>query len=183
MTKEFLEALGITGENAEKIIAQAQSEITEENKTVSAKFGDYEDIKAQLAAANEKIEELGKLDYEGVKKSAEDYKAKYEQSVADSAAKLEKMQFDHILEGKLAEKKPRNATAVKALLNMDGLKLSNGEIIGLTEQLDKIVKENDYLFESSEPIPRYMGPAGGSGNTPDTDENFIRSVMGLPPIK
>lgn len=180
MTKEFLKALGITGENAEKIIAQAQSEITEENKTVSAKFGDYEDIKAQLAAANEKIEELGKLDYEGVKKSAEDYKAKYEQSVADSAAKLEKLQFDHILDGKIAELKPRNATAVKALLDMDGLKLNGSEIVGLKEQLDKITADNDFLFESAEPVPRIVGSSKGNSAA---DDNSVRAIMGLAPLK
>ena len=179
MTKEFLTKLGISEENASQILAENKKDCD----GVSAKFGDYEDVKTQLSAANKQIEEFGKLDYEGLKKTADDYKAKLEAAQKESAAKLEKMQFDHILEGKLAEKKPRNATAVKALLNMDGLKLSNGEIIGLTEQLDKIVKENDYLFESSEPIPRYMGPVGGSGNTPAADENAARAVMGLPPIK
>ena len=99
----------------------------------------------------------------------------------ESAAKLEKMQFDHILEGKLSERKPRNAVAVKALLNMDGLKLSNGEIVGLTEQLDKIAKENDFLFESSEPVPKYMGPTGG-GSGGQADDSAARAVMGLPPL-
>lgn len=67
MTKEFLENLGITGENADSIISQCAAEVSEENKSVSAKFGDYEDIKNQLKTANERIEEFGKLDYEGVR--------------------------------------------------------------------------------------------------------------------
>ena len=180
MTKEFLTKLGIPEENISQILAENKKDCD----GISAKFGDYEDVKTQLSAANKQIEELGKsgADYEKLKNSVEDYKKKLEAAQKESAAKLEKMQFDHILEGKLAEKKPRNATAVKALLNMDGLKLSNGEILGLTEQLDKIVKENDYLFESTEPVPKYTGPAAG-GNVPQTDENSIRAVMGLPPIK
>lgn len=178
MTKEFLTKLGIPEENISQILAENKKDCD----GVSAKFGDYEDVKSQLSAANKQIEDFGKLDVDGLKASVEDYKKKLEAAQKESAAKLEKMQFDHILEGKLAEKKPRNATAVKALLNMDGLKLSNGEIIGLTEQLDKIVKENDYLFESTEPVPKYTGPAAG-GNVPQTDENSIRAVMGLPPIK
>ena len=178
MTKEFLTKLGVPEETVSQILAENKKDCD----GISAKFGDYEDVKSQLQTANKQIEEFGKLDYEGLKKSAEDYKAKLEAAQKESAAKLEKMQFDHILEGKLAEKKPRNATAVKALLNMDGLKLSNGEILGLTEQLDKIVKENDYLFESSEPVPRYMGPAAG-GSVPAADGDNARAVMGLPPIK
>lgn len=178
MTKEFLTKLGVPEETVSQILAENKKDCD----GISAKFGDYEDVKSQLSAANKQIEEFGKLDYEGLKKSAEDYKAKLEAAQKESAAKLEKLQFDHILEGKLAEKKPRNATAVKALLNMDGLKLSNGEILGLTEQLDKIAKENDYLFESSEPVPRYTGPAAGSP-VPAADNDAARAVMGLPPIK
>lgn len=179
MTKEFLTKLGISEENASQILAENKKDCD----GVSAKFGDYEDVKSQLSAANKQIEEFGKLDYEGLKKTADDYKEKLAAAQKESAAKLEKMQFDHILEGKLSERKPRNAKAVKALLDMEGLKLSNGEIVGLTEQLDKIAKENDFLFESSEPVPRYTGPAAGSGNTPVTDANSARAVMGLPPIK
>ena len=179
MTKEFLTKLGISEENASQILAENKKDCD----GVSAKFGDYEDVKSQLSAANTQIEEFGKRDYEGLKKTADDYKEKLAAAQKESAAKLEKMQFDHILEGKLSERKPRNAKAVKALLDMEGLKLSNGEIVGLTEQLDKIAKENDFLFESSEPVPRYTGPAAGSGNTPVTDANSARVVMGLPPIK
>lgn len=179
MTKEFLTKLGISEENASQILAENKKDCD----GVSAKFGDYEDVKSQLSAANKQIEEFGKLDYEGLKKTADDYKEKLAAAQKESAAKLEKMQFDHILEGKLSERKPRNAKAVKALLDMEGLKLSNGEIVGLTEQLDKIAKENDFLFESSEPVPRYTGPAAGSGNAPVADANSARAVMGLPPIK
>ena len=177
MTKEFLTKLGVSEENAAQILAENKKDCD----GVSAKFGDYEGVKSQLSAANKQIEEFGKLDYEGLKKTADDYKEKLAAAQKESAAKLEKMQFDHILEGKLSERKPRNAVAVKALLNMDGLKLSNGEIVGLTEQLDKIAKENDFLFESSEPVPKYMGPTGG-GSGGQADDSAARAVMGLPPL-
>ena len=116
MTKEFLTKLGVSEENAAQILAENKKDCD----GVSAKFGDYEDVKSQLSAANKQIEEFGKLDYEGLKKTADDYKEKLAAAQKESAAKLEKMQFDHILEGKLSERKPRNAVAVKALLNMDG---------------------------------------------------------------
>lgn len=180
MTKEFLEKLGITGENADAIIKQAETETNETVNKSMAKYGDYDDIKKQLKAANDKIEEFGKLDYDGIKALADDYKAKYEQSEKDAAAKLEKMQFDHLLDSKIGEIKPKNAKAVKALLDMDGLKLNNGEIVGLKDQLDKIVKENDYLFETNEPMPQFSGSTkGGSGST----DNDVRAIMGLAPIK
>lgn len=179
MTKEFLESLGITGENADSIINQCAAEVGEESKNISAKFGDYDDLKNQLKTANERIEEFGKLDYEGLKQSAEDYKAKYEQSTAEAAAKLEKMKFDHILERKIAEMKPRNAKAVSALLDMEGLKLNGDEIVGLKEQLEKIASDNDFLFESAENQPKF---AGGSKGAEGTDLSSIREIMGLKPL-
>ena len=58
----------------------------------------------------------------------------------------------------------RNSKAVKALLDMDGLKLNDGKIIGLDEQLSQIKEENGFLFESDEPAPTIVkGTNGGSG--------------------
>ena len=180
MTKEFLKSLGIEGETADSIIAQASTEITDAENAQAAKFGDYEDIKGQLSEANKQIEEFGKLDFEGVKKTAEEYKAKYDEAVKESAAKLEKMQFDHLLDSKLAEARPKNAKAVKALLDMEGLKLNGNEIVGLKDQLDKIKAENDFLFGAAEDIPQYTGPvhSGSSGSSDDA----IRAIMGLAPL-
>ncbi|MGN1089426.1 MAG: phage scaffolding protein, partial [Huintestinicola sp.] len=180
MTKEFLKSLGIEGDAADSIITQAGNEIAEAEKAQSAKYGDYDDIKSQLSEANKQIEEFGKLDFEGVKKSAEEYKAKYDEAVKESAAKLEKLQFDHILDSRLAEMKPRNAKAVKALLDMEGLKLNGNEIVGLKDQLDKIKSENDYLF-GAEDIPRYTGPVHGSSSGGSSDD-AIRAIMGLSPL-
>ena len=177
MTNEFLKGLGIEGDTAAQIIAQAGTEVTE----AVNKYGDYDDIKGQLDAANKQIEEFGKLDYEGVKKSADEYKEKYEASVKESAEKLEKLQFDHILEGRISEMKAKNAKAVKALLDMDGLKLNGNEIVGLKDQLDRIKSDNDYLFESSEPVPKYTGPVHGSPS-PSGSDDAIRAIMGLAPV-
>ena len=72
MTKEFLTKLGVS----EEMISQILAENNKDCDGVSAKFGDYEDVKSQLSAANKQIEEFGKLDYEGLKKTADDYKEK-----------------------------------------------------------------------------------------------------------
>ncbi len=171
MTLEFLKALGIEGESADKIIAEAGKE--------TAKYADYDDVKAQLSAANKKIEELGKLDFEGVKKAADEYKAMYEQSVKDSEAKISKMQFDHIFESKLTASKAKSIKAARALFDMDKLKLENGSITGLDEQMAKVMKENPYLFESDEPSPRFSGSSKGN-STPASDDSVLRMAAGLP---
>ncbi|MFP3398821.1 phage scaffolding protein, partial [Brevibacterium sp. SIMBA_078] len=49
--------------------------------------------------------------------------------------KLDKQAFDFALESALRDAKAKNIKAVKANLNVDGLKLSDDKVIGLDEQL------------------------------------------------
>lgn len=174
MTREFLKNLGIEDKDiVDKIMSENGSDIENVKKNFSG-------IKEQLDAANKKIEELGKLDYEGAKKLADDYKAKYEESVKAN----EKIQFDHALDTALAAAKPRNAKAVKALINSDQLKYSEGKLIGLDEQIKAIKKDNGFLFETDEPAPEPKPKfSGGAGNPGSTVTNAAaRAIMGLPEL-
>ena len=179
MNREFLTSLGIEDKDiVDKIMAENGSDIENVKKNFTG-------VKEQLDAANKKIEELGKLDYEGAKKLADDYKAKYEESVKAN----EKIQFDHALDSALAAAKPRNAKAVKALIDSDKLKFTEGKLIGLDEQISAIKKENDYLFEADtpapapapEPKPKFSGGAGNLGSS--ITNASARAIMGLPELK
>ena len=78
MKREFLTGLGIAEDVIDKIMAENGKDI----EAAKAKYADYDALKAQLAEANGKIEEFGKLDFDGVKKMADDYKAKFEEAQA-----------------------------------------------------------------------------------------------------
>lgn len=176
MKREFLAELGI----AEDAIGKIMSENGRDIESAKAKYADYDTLKTQLAEANGKIEEFGKLDFDGVKAMADDYKAKFEQAQADSKKQLEAMQFDHALEGALSGAKARSTKAVRALLETDKLKLNkDGTLTGLSEQLDKIKAENDYLFESEAPVPQFLGHSGCVGSSVG-DDAAVRAIMGLP---
>ena len=57
------------------------------------------------------------------------------------------MKFDQTLKDALLTAKAKNPTAVRALLKVADLKIGDdGTIIGLSEQLEKVKTENDYLF-------------------------------------
>lgn len=66
--------------------------------------------------------------------------------------------------------------------NMDGLKLSDGKIVGLNEQLDTLRKENDYLFESEQQTPRFSAAApgiqGGASDKKTQLNDALRSALG-----
>ncbi len=180
MTKDFLKSLGIEDK---AVIDQIMSENGKDIETEKTKFGDYDSIKSQLSEANKQIEEFGKLDYEGVKKAADDYKAKFEQAQADSKKQLEELQFNHALEGALTGAKARNVKAVRALLETEKLKLNkDGTLTGLSEQLEALKKDNAYLFEEEkQETPAFLGGAG-AGNGSVSDDNAVRAIMGLPPV-
>lgn len=183
MTREFLKQLGIEDK---AVVDKIMEENGKDINTEKAKFGDYETLKTQLSDANKKIEEFGKLDYDGVKAMAEKYKADFEAAQAASKKQLEELQFEHGLDGALTTAKARNIKAVKALLEKDKIKLNkDGSFSGLSEQLDALKKDNGYLFEEekpTEPKPSFLGGTGG-GNPPTNDDNAVRAIMGLPPIK
>lgn len=181
MTREFLKQLGIEDkETVDKIMSENGKDINAEKN----KFGDYETLKNQLSEANKKIEEFGKLDYDGVKAMADKYKADFEQSREESKKQLDELRFSHALENALTGAKARNVKAVRALLETDKIKLcKDGTVSGLTEQLKAIKKDNAYLFEDEkqETKPSFLGGSGSSGGS--ADDNSIRAIMGLPPIK
>ncbi len=180
MTREFLKSLGIEDKT---ILDKIMDENGKDIETEKTKFGDYDSIKSQLSEANKQIEEFGKLDYDGLKKSADDYKAKFEQAQAESKKQLDEMRFNHALDGALTGAKARNIKAVRALLETEKLKLNkDGTLTGLSEQLDALKKDNAYLFEEEKSEnPAFLGGAGTNGGNA-SDDNAIRAIMGLPPI-
>jgi len=123
----------------------------------TAKETELSVIKEQISNANKQIEDFKKLDVEGIKAASEKYKADYEAAVAKSQADMSKLMFDFALDKALVAAKAKNPKAVKALLDVEKLKLDGENIIGLKEQLDPITTSDAYLFDTET-------PAGGAGS-------------------
>lgn len=89
------------------------------------------------AKGNEELQNAIEQLQEENKKVSEEYQQK-----------LEKQAFDFALESALRDAKAKNIKAVKANLNIDGLKLSDDKVIGLDEQLTALKESDSYLFEA-----------------------------------
>lgn len=59
---------------------------------------------------------------------------------------INKIKLENALDMALISGKAKNAKAVKALLNLDDIKLDGDKLLGLDTQLEKIKTDNDYLF-------------------------------------
>lgn len=178
--REFLKGLELSDEAIDKIMAENGKDIEKFKKDAEAaesKNAEIETLKGQLSEANKQIEDFKGMDIDGIKKAADEWKEKAAQAEKDAADKITKMQFDHALEAALSGAKVKNVKAARALIDVDGLSLKDGEIPGLKDQIEKIKSENDYLFESDEAKPQF---AGGSHQTEMNDMDAARAVMGLP---
>ena len=151
MTKEELKALGLNEEQIKEVFKINGKDVEKAKGDLAAKETELASIKEQLETANAEIESYKSMDIDSIKQAAEEYKTKFEEAQAKAKADMEKLQFDHALEKALTSAKAKNTKAVKALLDLEGLKFKDDEIIGLKDQLEKVKEENDYLFEADEP--------------------------------
>lgn len=174
MKTEFLKSLNLSQEVIDKIMAENGKDIAVEQKKAEKVIQERdsyklkaESLETQVNDANTEIQKFKDMDIDGIKKAADDWKETAEKAKADADKQISQMKFDYALSAALTGAKAKNAKAVKALLDMDGLKFNDndGKIVGLDEQLAQIKTDNDYLFESDEPAPEFVkGTNGGSGN-------------------
>lgn len=181
MKKDDLVKLGIEDEELVKQIIILHGKDIEALKATNESAGaELETLRAQLLEAGQTIEGFKQLDVDGIKAAADEWKAKAEQAKEEADKAISTMRFESALEKSLSAAKPKNMKAVRALLELDSLQMSeDGSIKGLDDQLETIKSENDFLFESDEPRPRIV--TGGQSRTviSDLTVDAARKAAGL----
>lgn len=181
MKREDLTKLELADDVVDKIMALHGQDLEKHKAAAATAQAELGRLKKQIDEANQQIESFKGMDIEGIKAAADEWKTKAEQAKADAEQQIQALKFDHALEQALIGAKARNPKAVKALLQIDALKLNeaDGTITGLKEQLEKIQSEADYLFESDTPAPQIV--AGGKSKNVLTDPMLLaaRRAAGL----
>lgn len=193
MKREDLKSLGLSDEQIDAIMGlhgKSTNSLKEKNEELE---GRLTDLTKQLGEANTAIEGFKKLDVDGIKSAAADWKKKYEEGQQESQKKLDALRFDHALEASLTgTHRAKNAKAVKALLDQSTLKLKDdGSIDGLEDQVKKIVTENDYLFnpapegegEAQDETPRIISGGANHQVTGDALMSAMRKGARMPEPK
>lgn len=185
MKRDFLRNLGIEDKDIiDKILDENSSDIGKvkgEIDTLKTKITDLEtevtNKNAEITTLQTKANRVDTLT-EQVTQLTNDKT----QLTNDLNTKVAQMQKDHAIEGGLRDRNAKNVKAVMALLEMDKITFENGELKGLTEQLDALEKGEDtgFLFGTkganapSGTTPN--NPPTGSGTTPSTSINFREAV-------
>lgn len=168
MKREFLQNFKI-GEQAlsKEVIDAILDENSRDIDAAKSKFADYDDLKTQLAEANTTIEGFKALDVDGIKKAADDWKAKAEKAEQDAAAKIAEMKLNGLLSTAITGAKGKNAKAVMALLDMEAIKSSKNQEADIKAALEALKKDNGYLFDEEGTPPHY---APGPGKNPPSPQ-------------
>ena len=178
MELKDLTALGITEEQANRVLEQHTVELNAEQQKYTDLNAELETAKCTISELTDKVKAFDGEDIEGLKKAASDWESKYN---ADIAA----LKLDKALELSLAGAKARDVGIVKSQIDSSLLKLDDeGKLTGLTEQLDKLKTDKAFLFaDGDEPAGRIdTGLDHGSATETITDAQ-ARAVMGLPAAK
>lgn len=150
MNKESLMAMGLSEEQAQKVLDSLDGnyvpkskfqEVSEENKTLKKSVSDrdkqLEDLKKSSgdnAALRQQISDLQKA-------NADQQKA-HEQE-------LSQLKLDNAIDLALSGAKAKNSKAVKAYMDLSKVKLGeDGQLTGFSEQLEALQKSDGYLFDT-----------------------------------
>lgn len=126
----------------------ANSSIKDYKKQLKDRDTQLEDLKGKASGNEELSSEIERLKAENTKVS-QDYEAKISQ-----------INFDTKFEKALGDYKPKNAKALKALLDMEKVKLDGDAFLGLEDQIKSLKESDSYLFE-----PEIQGGTGKIGTS------------------
>ena len=101
-----------------------------------------------------------------MKKQIADLQAENKAKDEAHKAEMAQLRLDNAVDSALAAAGVKNIKAVKALLDINALKLGdNGKLSGLDEQLNEIAKSDSYLFQDKQKAPHLKGfQPGASGD-------------------
>ena len=120
MTTEQLKELGLSDEQIQEVFKLRGQELEQANadkKALEAIQKENEALKNQIQIANEQIEDFKSMDIESIKKSADEYKNKFEQSETERKKEIDKMNLQYAVDLGLVKAGARNTKATKALLD------------------------------------------------------------------
>jgi hypothetical protein len=167
--KELLKKAGIEEGKLDGVIADINKELPKHfipkdkyNEVAEAK----KKLEADLQARDTQLEELKKAagTSEELKAQIEQLQAENQKAAEEWQAKMAQMQLNFAIEKALAAAKAKNAKAVKALLDMEKVKLDGEQLLGLEDQLKAIQQSDPYLFGESGKVGSGTNPPGaGTG--------------------
>ena len=175
MNKEDLLKLGLTEEQAEKVLSANTEQL--KGFIPKARFDEVNNAKKQaekdLSDRDKQLETLKNStgDVETLKNTIKQLQDENKASKEQYEANISKIKLENAIDNALGNAKAKNSKAVRALLDMEKIKFENDNLSGLNEQIEALKEAEDskFLFEEiKEPAkPSFSGvePGASTGET------------------
>ena len=167
--KELLKKAGIPEDKLDSTIADINKELPKHfipkdkyNEVAEAK----KKLEADIQERDKQLEQLKNAagNSEELKAQIEQLQAENQKAAEEWQAKVAQMQLDFAIEKALTAAKAKNAKAVKALLDLEKVKLDGEQLLGLDDQLKELQKSDAYLFGDPGKVGSGTNPPGaGTG--------------------
>lgn len=184
MTRDEIKAIlpNITKEELDKIMAINGSDIEKAKGDTTGLTQQITNLTNQITDRDNQLAELKKTvtDNDALTKKIGELetanataKSNYDKTVAE-------MKRDYAINNSIRDAKAKNIKAVRALLDVDKIKMDGETVLGLKDQLDALAKSDAYLFETTDTTPNVKGgfePGKGSnGGGNDTPASFSDAI-------
>jgi DNA repair exonuclease SbcCD ATPase subunit len=183
--KEILKKAGIEEGKLDSVIGDINKELPK-HFIPKDKYNEVAEAKKKLEAdIDERDKQLEQLknaagNSEELKAQIEQLQAENQKAAEEWQAKMAQMQLDYAIEKALAAAKAKNLKAVKALLDLEKVKLDGEQLLGLDDQLKELQKSDAYLFGETGKVGSGTNPPG-AGNpevNPWKPETFNLTLQG-----
>lgn len=134
----------ITDEELSEIMKLHGSSVNGYKETITSLEDSVRVMESGIKERDGRISALEGTDFEKLKND------EYQRAYSDAKKEFEQYKMAHAVDDLLKSSGARNITAVKSLISMDEVGFENDTLTGLGEQLEKIIKENPYLFENAD---------------------------------
>lgn len=186
MNKEDLLKLGLTEEQAEKVLSANTEQL--KGFIPKARFDEVNNAKKQaekdLSDRDKQLETLKNStgDVETLKQTIETLQNENKAAMDKYNAELAEIKLAGAVDTALLGADALNIKAVKALLDMSKIKMDGDVLLGINEQIESLKKAEDskMLFKAVEvgkqKGPNFAGVKPGEGNTGNGESNAPKSL-------
>ena len=187
MNTETLQGIGLNDEQIRSVMAEYGKEINPLKQAQANAEQERDSLKSQLEDVNGQLSEAQKNSKKGseLQDQLKDLQKQFDDSKAKAEEQLQATKKDYEIAAALSKAGAKNDKAVKALLDTEKVNFDdNGKLIGLSEQLEAVKKDNDFLFadaNESNPKPTITSkgnpnPDGGNGTKALADYSYQELV-------
>ena len=164
--EDLLKIEGLSEEQVNAVMKLHNNDANDWGTKLNAKDTEINTLKGEKTTLENDLAKFKDIDIEALKKAGSDWEEKYNN-----------LMFEKELDVAIAKSNPKNAKALKALLEIKNIKLEDGKLTGLEDQLTALKESDGYLFDEVQNGQINTGGfQGGAGSKNDGVEARFKEL-------